>query len=344
MKILHILNSRLYSGAENVVCTIIKHMPEDYECVYMSPKGPIQEKLSHLGIAYYGVDKLNPGAIKKALRMLQPDVIHAHDFRAGVYAAMAADKSVVCISHIHCNPHWLGGVNANTILYRIASKRFHKIVTVSHAFIEEYRWAKMIEDKTETMGNPFSPAEVRKRVENQQVKYELAFVGRLEEEKNPLGFIEIVDRVRGILPGVSAVMVGSGSLEEACRKAILERGLQSCIAMVGYQDNPYRYMAQSKLIVMPSKWEGFGLVALEAMALGKPVAASPVGGLRQLVNDQCGKLCSNAMEYEQELSMLLSNEEAYQCKSRGAREQAEQYDNIGQYIERVIKIYAGALY
>ena len=52
MKVLHILNSNKYSGAENVVITIIKNMPQNFECCYLSCSGPIEKTLLENGIRF----------------------------------------------------------------------------------------------------------------------------------------------------------------------------------------------------------------------------------------------------------------------------------------------------
>ena len=59
--ILHVIKSRIYSGAENVVCQIIKGLSDKEEFIYMAPHGPIEDKLKSIGLYdnYYGIDKLN---------------------------------------------------------------------------------------------------------------------------------------------------------------------------------------------------------------------------------------------------------------------------------------------
>ena len=91
MTILHILKSNEYSGAENVVCTIIKNMPEHHS-IYMSRNGSIENQLQERGIDFYGVEKIDVKTIKKAISELKPDVIHAHDFTASVMAGYATKK------------------------------------------------------------------------------------------------------------------------------------------------------------------------------------------------------------------------------------------------------------
>lgn len=341
MKILHVLNSRIYSGAENVVCTMIRNMPSNCQCIYLSPKGPIEDRLKKWGISYYGVECLDAKNMKKAFAELKPDVVHAHDFRASVFCAMAVHGDARLISHIHCNPPWLKGINKNTIVYRFAASRCSRIITVSEAFSREYRWGRTIQGKTVILGNPFSSCQVLMYGKSGQESrhYDIAFVGRLEPEKRPLLFLEIVQNLKKYHSDISAVMVGDGSQRTACEKFIEEACLEERISLVGFQENPYKFMTSSKLLIVPSEWEGFGLVALEAMALGKPVIASAVGGLRQIVADDCGVLCTSKEEFIQEAEHLLTDDEYYRKKSESAQKRAAKYDNIGQYIEKLVSLY-----
>ena len=91
---------------------------------------------------------------------------------------------------------------------------------------------------------------------------------------------------------------------------------------------------------MPSKWEGFGLVALEAMSLGIPVLTSGQGALGTIVDGTCGRICKNAEEYAAAIKEILSDESLYQALSAGALERAKLYDNIGEYCDRLYAIYS----
>jgi glycosyltransferase involved in cell wall biosynthesis len=90
---------------------------------------------------------------------------------------------------------------------------------------------------------------------------------------------------------------------------------------------------------MPSKWEGFGLAAIEGMALGKPVLASPVGGLKDIVTDDSGALCKSINEFADAAIELLTNETLYFRKSESAKLRVEQYGNQKQYFDKVEKAY-----
>ena len=90
---------------------------------------------------------------------------------------------------------------------------------------------------------------------------------------------------------------------------------------------------------MPSIFEGFGLVALEAMTLGKPVVCSGVGGLTDIVNDSCGYICNDINSYGDSISELLRDASIYSSKSDGAIRQAKAFDNSDAYCEQLYGIY-----
>ncbi len=341
MVILHILNSRIYSGAEHVVCSIIKNLPSEYQCVYLSPKGNIQERLEQEGIEYYSVDKLSVKIVKRAVESIKPDVIHAHDFRASVIAAEAVKGEIKVVSHLHCNPPWLKKVCINSLIYKHYAAYFQSILTVSDSVEKEYRYAEKIKDQIQVVGNPFSVKEVQEKItDREKEEYDLLFVGRMTEEKNPLQFVEIFKSLKTEKRlNIKGVMIGAGELYETCEKRIRQYGLQENLKMLGFQENPYKYMATSKVLCMPSKWEGFGLVALEAMSLGCPVVAGSVGGLQDIVTEESGKKCKTHAEYVEEIAKLLKDEVYYSAKSKGARERADGYDNLEEYIGKIVKIY-----
>ena len=91
MKILHVLNSNRFSGAENVVCQIVEmfRSDTDVEMVYCSPDGQIREALAERDVEFAPIKEMTVQEIKRVVREQQPDVIHSHDMRAGFISALA---------------------------------------------------------------------------------------------------------------------------------------------------------------------------------------------------------------------------------------------------------------
>ncbi|MGM0883311.1 MAG: glycosyltransferase [Bacillota bacterium] len=319
-RVLHLLTSNVYSGAENIATSIIDSMSDNYEMAYASPNGPIQEALAEKRISYIPIKSFNPIYLNSIFRQWKPDIIHAHDFRASIGSAFSLYPCDV-ISHIHQNPLWIRSLNVNTLLYSLSCFLYKKIVLVSPIIAEEALFSKFSKKKIRTIYNVVSKKKVVRlsREDNFKEVYDIAFIGRMAAPKNPLRFIEIMKEIIDIDSTVKAVMVGSGALYQSCEELINSHGLKDNIKMVGHLSNPFTIMNNSKLIVMTSSWEGFGLVAVESMILGKPVFSSPVGGLKLIVNENCGGLCESNEEFIVKMLHALNDQNHYISLSESAK-------------------------
>ena len=134
-------------------------------------------------------------------------------------------------------------------------------------------------------------------------------------------------------------MIGDGELHAEIETKIKSLGLEQTITLCGFQKNPYSILKHSKMLCMPSSWEGFGLAAVEAMALGKPVVASPVGGLGNIVNDSCGYLCNDEEEFVNAILEMFADFNVYEQKCIGAIERANDFDNIQNYSNKMKSLY-----
>ncbi|MBR4707960.1 MAG: glycosyltransferase [Pseudobutyrivibrio sp.] len=341
--ILHVLKSNIYSGAENVVCQIINGLKEQEEFIYMAPHGPIEDKLKSLNLYehYYGIDKLDISSIKDAVSNLHPTVVHAHDFTASILCALALKNTVPIVSHLHNNPPWIKNINIKSLAYRYSCKYYSHVLMVSDAVKDEYRYTKSIKCPITVLGNPFSVESVVSQVDTTAhgLDSDILFVGRLVEQKNPLLFAEIAKDLieRGVAS--TARVVGDGELMGELKSFVEVNSLQEKLVLEGFKKNSYDYMANTKIQIMPSKWEGFGLVALEAMSLGKPVLGTSNGGLCNIIDDSCGHICDTKVDYVNAAIELLSDYTLYQQKSIDAKKRAKEYDNISNYCKKLYSIY-----
>lgn len=341
MKIIHLLATNNYSGAENVVIQIIKMFEKnnDVNMLYIAKQGPIEKTLTKKNIKYVLLDKMSFKNIKQVIEKEKPDVIHAHDFTMSIIATRFKKNGITIISHLHHNPDWIKRKNIKSILYFLASKRIDKILVVSKSIKNEYIYANKIIKKIMVVGNPVDIRSLLNNEDNNIKKeIDILFVGRMTEAKNPLLFIEILKMINDKGIKVNSLMVGDGDLMEKVEDKIKKLKLEN-VRLTGFVRNPYLLMKKSKIICMPSKWEGFGLVAVEGLTFGIPIVASKVGGLVDIVNDCCGKLCESKKEYVDEIIKLLTEKSYYHNKSIQAKERANCLDNIEQYKSNLMKVY-----
>lgn len=340
--ILHFLNTGNYSGAENVVITIIKGIDQrfGYISYYVSVDGEINKILTENGVKHISLKKANIKELQKVIDTYKPDVIHAHDFTMGVLLAFVKSKGIR-ISHLHNNPPWIQHINWKTLLYGILSRQYQYILAVSQSIIEEYIFGKYIKKKYVVVDNPIDTGAIVKKAlqSGEKEKCDIIFLGRLTEQKDPKRFIEIVNKIYVDNKKVKALMIGTGELENECKVLIDILNLQHHVKCIGFKENPYGYLSNAKVLCLPSKWEGFGLVIIEAFSLGIPVVATPVGGIRQLVTPEVGILSNDNDAICNEITKLLGNSEYYKKKSNAALERAKKLNNINDYMNKINMCY-----
>lgn len=339
-KVMFVMPNTGYSGAEKVVIQIMDYLRKQYDFVYVSRNGRIAKYLNEYNIRHIITEKkLNRKELQSIIEEEKPDIIHATDYRASTIMSTIR-AGIPLISHVHNNPPWLKGINVNSISYLVASSKFKKILTVSDSIEREYVFANKIKDKIINVSNPLDRNEILKKVNKESnKKYDICCVGRLCEQKNPLRFINIIEKIKKIRPDISVIMVGDGELEGIIKETIRKKQLSENIKMIGFQENAYQLMAESKVFCLTSEWEGFGLVAFEAITLGLPTYVTPVGGLVDIVNNKAGNLCKSDDEFVEEMIKVINDDEAYKEKSKGAVERSIEIENIGDYMKKISDIY-----
>ena len=317
-KILHILATNKYSGAENVACQIIDAFRnnQEFEMVYCSPKGEIENVLKEKNIKYIAIEKLDSVNVKKVVEEYKPDIIHAHDFRAGLIAA-GIKKNTKVISHLHNNPPFIKKWGPKSIAYNLVKNKFDEILVVSKAVQEEAVFLKNVKPKVTVVNNCINKNDVLEKVKQYEIKenYDIVFVGRLSLQKNPIKLIDIIKKVNELKPGIKAVIIGDGEEREKVEKYIEENELGNVIEMKGFLQNPFPYLAKSKVVLMPSIFEGFGLVAIESMICGVPVVNSGVGGLATIFENDKYYICNEIEEYANKVIEIISGNKKYEFEN-----------------------------
>ena len=304
-KVLHLLPSNSFSGAENVACTIIENNSK-YDMYYCCPRGPIETILKDRKINYIPISKLRPYNVKKICLENHIDIIHAHDYKASFCAALSGFKGKI-ISQLHVNWEFSKKWNLYTILYRLVMHRFVKIIAVSQEVVDDAIFAKNDMSKFVVITNVVD----KKRVIEKSCEfktnssYDLIFVARIEPVKNPLTVIEITNKLYQKYKNIKTCMIGAGSLENDCRDLIHKYGLENTIDFLGFQTNPFPYIKNSKIALLPSTHEGLPMSVIECMILNVPVLNSGVDGLATLFENNPDYICKNIDEYCERISLIL---------------------------------------
>lgn len=137
----------------------------------------------------------------------------------------------------------------------------------------------------------------------------LLSVGRMTEQKQYLRFLDVLARLRDEGFAFSWHVLGEGSQKEEIERKTRMLDLEDRVFLHGVTENPYKYMRACDLFVLPSGWEGFPTVTVEAKILGCPVLATDVAGIReQLTHGKNGWIVDNSEDAIYEgLKYLLEN-------------------------------------
>lgn len=340
LKIAHVLKSSIYSGAENVVLTIMKGLREEFEFLYIATEGPIREKLKEEQVPFKLLERFDRKYLSQALNEYQPDIVHAHDFSATVLCAAVPGRFRL-ISHLHYDPPWTRKWNLRTITYRMCDKRIERILAVSGRSFSNMVFEKQFRNKMTVMGNPIDIAKIQHLAEKpleEDGVCDVIFVGRLVEQKDPLRFIRIVGKLKKEgFHEVKAWILGNGELEEACLESIEQLGLEDNIELKGFRNNPYPYIKRSKVLCMTSKWEGFGLVLVEAKILGVPVVSSRTAGAEEVLGTGTADICDTDTEFVDKIKQILCRAEL--CEEIEKREEVDLTLSLETYMEKLKKVY-----
>jgi glycosyltransferase involved in cell wall biosynthesis len=108
-------------------------------------------------------------------------------------------------------------------------------------------------------------------------------VSQLVGHKDPVTFVEAMGVARQGVPNVQALLVGSGPLQQEVSAAISRLGLQDVVHLAGYRADADSFLAAADVVTLSSREEGLGTVLLDALSLGKPVAATTGGGIPEII-------------------------------------------------------------
>lgn len=343
-KVYHFVNTNIVSGLETVVANIAT-MVDGFDHYYVSPDGPIVDYLVQRGVQHVSIPKLTPWHVRAIISRNRPDIVQGHDVIASVCLAvnlpLCRRGRIRMISHLHNNDERMHKVGLRSILYGVASLAFDDIVVVSDPVVGEYIFKGLIKKKSITIVNVIDPAYVLEKSRmggGDGRRWNVAFVGRMTYQKDPVKFVEAVGAMNRDRR-VTAVMVGSGELEGVVRGRISELGLEGTIDMVGFQSNPYRFISASDILMMPSRYEGYPMVALESMMLGVPLVGSRVAGLGTLIDDSCGRFADDAESFARMAGEIISDKKILELLAAGARKKSATVNDIGSFVDGLKDVY-----
>jgi len=355
--------------ARHVVSLLTELPPAGYRVrVACEPDGPIARAAEDNGIHRYclfpsartGLARVALSGVRlaRAAADFDAQIIHTHSFGAGFAGALAAPLSPTArlLATIHNYPPAAQGMRLARVHHRWAMgmllRRASRLITVSEALRRDLiALSPSAAERTITIPNGVdtqaevtgSTAHIRAGLGLPQERPVVGMIARLAPQKGIATFIRAAALLADGHPEVVLILAGDGPLrDEACalrRELALENRLHLCQEVVSSRE----LIAALDILVVASTSEGSSVVAMEAMSAGKPVVATAVGGVPEVVADgQTGLLVEP--EDPKALaaavrSLLDDPERAREFGDQGRRRAAQLFD-LRLMLERTRAVYA----
>lgn len=230
------------------------------------------------------------------------DVIHSHLSYSQYYVALIRlfDKNKKLITTEHSTFNERRKYKIFKVIEKNIYEAYNSIVVINDDNkLSMVKWQSSIENKIISIQNGIdiekftsgSKEKITDVILNDKSKKKILMVAAFRKEKNHELIINAMSRLDD---DKVLILVGTGSKEYVnyIKKLVYKNNIADKVFLLGERTDVENIMKCCDLFVLPSRWEGFGLVVVEAMASGLPVVASDVEGLRDVIGD-CGLLFEN---------------------------------------------------
>lgn len=355
MKILHLINSLETGGAEKLLAdTLPLYAAQGISVDLLLLNGTLTPFLKELTdrsccqIFSLGKSSLyHPKYIFKIIPFLNNyDLVHIHLFPANYYTVLAKRLSssktkLIFTEHNTSNRRRISPLFR--ILDRNIYKNYTKIITISEGvrnvlatYLKNSNKIEIIENGVDFTKIHETPAIKRNELMRTEGVHLIMQVAgfRLEKDQNTT--------IRALLhlpSNYHLLLVGDGDRRKVLMELTSKNSLQNRVHFLGKRIDVISILKAVDFVVVSSHWEGFGLAAVEGMATGKPVIASNIPGLKEVVGG-AGLLFPQGDEKKlaDEIMKLAGDKEYYEKIARQCLSRAADYD-IRKMVEKHIALY-----
>lgn len=361
MRVLYLITKSERGGAQSVLLELLHAHKEkgDEVLLVCGSYGFLVEEAKKLGFEVRAVRTLgntfNPimiwhtfSRLRKIARNFSPDIVSCHSSFAGFIGRLALGKKYKTIFTAHGiaftsgAPLWRKPIAI--VAEFVASFFCEKIIAVSKNDERTLRKFLFIRGKkVVTIHNGVSiPANIAFPKINSDT---IVFVGRLVAPKDPkilIHALDILKRGGDFVPKL--LLIGNGPQRLHLESLITFFKLQDRIQVLGECDQSTikEILRDSSLFVLPTKWEGFPMTILEAMAGGMAIIASDVGGIGEAVTEDIGVLlprCANAEIWARNIKKILSDKQKLEQRGRNSYRSAMENFSKEMMISKTFEVY-----
>jgi glycosyltransferase involved in cell wall biosynthesis len=164
----------------------------------------------------------------------------------------------------------------------------------------------------------------------------VGYIGRMSPEKNPMGFVDMAERLLRLDPDLEFRMAGSGPIAADVERRVAESPFRNRIHYQGFVDGSRSVLYEIDVLVVPSKFDGSPAIVMEAGACGIPVIAAPVGAASEVIEEGVnGYLLypEQADAINERLAVWKSSSAALEQVKRSARSHACEFFDRYRMVE-----------
>jgi glycosyltransferase involved in cell wall biosynthesis len=276
------------------------------------------------------------------------DIIHSHGYKADLYARLGAWPSgVALVATCHNWPNKLPRMRAYAVLDRMVLRRFDRVVVISDEVEQTILRSGLPSNKVVKIFNGVDHNRFDRRDEGCcRSDTRIGFVGRLVPGKGGTYLLCAAQKVLEVHPEATFVIVGDGPARGEWMALAKQLGISDRVVFTGVQNDMPAVYASMGMLVLPSLCEAMPMCVLEGMAAGKPIVATRVGAVPQVViNNETGLLVSPANVDELATAILqILGDEAFANRLGGnARLRVAEHFSADAMARRYYDTYREAL-
>jgi len=369
MNILQVTKGALMGGGERHVLTLLEGFKSQGVRTHLAvfTEGRLAETARGLGVDVHVLPKRFRGDIRpltgliNLVRKKKIDIVHTHLVSGNLYGRLAGKvagvKGIVTTLH-HSRKEALGNFalpfmanlffRGDIFMGRLSDRMISPSADLKRLLIDHDLDPARITvipnainmDKTKVSDDEMDAC--RRELRIPPGMKIVGMVGRLVEVKNFDLFIQAARKVLGQNPKVLFLIVGDGPLRHKLEKQAADSGIKERIIFTGFRDDVFRLIAMMDLFVLCSTSETNPIALMEAMASGKPVIATDVGGVSELIDHHItGWLCPSgdlACLTEAMIHLLSHPEQAKEIGAR-AREKMQKTYSLETITAQLLEVY-----
>lgn len=308
-KILFLIHDLGQGGAEKVLVNLVNNMDRSKFDISVTVLfgGGVNEQFLKPDIHFHAVFPKEVPGNSRLMKLLTPAQLHKlcvkehYDIEISYLEGPSArvisgctDPDIKLVSWIHVEQHTmkkLAGSFRSEMEARDCYNRFNQTVCVSQYVHDDFCKILDLQKPCRVLYNTVESEKILKSAGEEAPelvddgKIRLVAVGTLKESKGYDRLLRIIKRLKESDYPVRLYILGIGPEQQTLERYVANHDLTDSVRFLGYQTNPYKYVAKCDLFVCASYAEGFSTAATEALIVGTPVCTVEVSGMKEMLGD-----------------------------------------------------------